>query len=76
MTAGLATYFLGSPLTALRRNIEISNRKDDNIYDRVDDGMPEEEMFSRVGIHFQIKFKSKSLVFKKKKIFSIQIEFQ
>lgn len=51
VTAGLATYFLGGPLTALRRSYDISNRRDDVAYDRSDDFgnvQNEEEMFGKV----------------------------
>jgi hypothetical protein len=52
VTAGLATYFLGGPLTALRRSYDISNRRDDIAYDRSDDfggnTQNEEEMFGKV----------------------------
>lgn len=51
VTAGLATYFLGGPLTALRRSYDISNRRDDIAYDRSDDFgniQNEEEMFGKV----------------------------
>lgn len=51
VTAGLATYFLGGPLTALRRSYDISNRRDDTAYDRSDDfgnTQNEEEMFGKV----------------------------
>lgn len=52
VTAGLATYFLGGPLTALRRSYDISNRRDDVAYDRSDDfggnTQAEEEMFGKV----------------------------
>lgn len=52
VTAGLATYFLGGPLTALRRSYDISNRRDDSVaFDRSDDfgnTQNEEEMFGKV----------------------------
>ncbi|CAO1436051.1 unnamed protein product [Diamesa serratosioi] len=51
VTAGLATYFLGSPLAALRRSYDITNRKDDIAYDRSDDFgnmQAEEDMFGKV----------------------------
>lgn len=51
VTAGLATYFLGGPLTALRRSYDISNRRDDIAYDRSDEfgnTQAEEEMFGKV----------------------------
>lgn len=51
VTAGLATYFLGGPLTALRRSYDISNRRDDIAYDRSDEFgniQNEEEMFGKV----------------------------
>lgn len=51
VTAGLATYFLGGPLTALRRSYDISNRRDDVAYDRSDEFgniQNEEEMFGKV----------------------------
>lgn len=51
VTAGLATYFLGGPLTALRRSYDISNRRDDVAFDRSDDFgniQNEEEMFGKV----------------------------
>ena len=51
VTAGLATYFLGGPLTALRRSYDISNRRDDVAYDRSDEfgnTQAEEEMFGKV----------------------------
>lgn len=51
VTAGLATYFLGGPLTALRRSYDVSNRRDDMAYDRSDDfgnTQAEEEMFGKV----------------------------
>lgn len=52
VTAGLASYFLGGPLTALRRSYDISQRKDDGVFDRLDDfngnAHAEEEMFGKV----------------------------
>jgi hypothetical protein len=51
VTAGLATYFLGGPLTALRRSYDIASRRDDVAYDRSDDfgNMQDEgEMFGKV----------------------------
>lgn len=53
VTAGLATYLLGSPLTALRRSYEIADRKDDlyqfnNEEYAGPDGQNEEEMFGKV----------------------------
>ncbi|CRL03908.1 CLUMA_CG017027, isoform A [Clunio marinus] len=51
VTAGLATYFLGGPLTALRRSYDVSNRRDDVAFDRSDDfgnSQAEEEMFGKV----------------------------
>lgn len=51
VTAGLATYFLGGPLTALRRSYDISNRRDDVAFDRSDDfgnSQDEGEMFGKV----------------------------
>lgn len=51
VTAGLATYFLGGPLTALRRSYDISNRRDDMAYDRSDNfgnSQDEGEMFGKV----------------------------
>lgn len=51
VTAGLATYFLGGPLTALRRSYDISNRRDDVAFDRSDEfgnTQAEEEMFGKV----------------------------
>lgn len=52
VTAGLATYFLGGPLSALRRSYDISNRRDDSVaFDRSDDfgnTQNEEEMFGKV----------------------------
>ncbi|CAG9809310.1 unnamed protein product [Chironomus riparius] len=52
VTAGLATYFLGGPLTALRRSYDIASRRDDvGILDRSDDfgNMQDEgEMFGKV----------------------------
>ena len=52
VTAGLASYFLGGPLTALRRSYDISNRKDEGVFDRSDDfnsnAHAEEEMFGKV----------------------------
>lgn len=52
VTAGLATYFLGGPLTALRRSYDIAaNRRDDVAFDRSDDfgnAQDEGEMFGKV----------------------------
>lgn len=52
VTAGLATYFLGGPLTALRRSYDIASRRDDvGMLDRSDDfgNMQDEgEMFGKV----------------------------
>jgi hypothetical protein len=51
VTAGLATYFLGGPLGALRRSYDIASRRDDVVYDRSDEFgnvQNEEEMFGKV----------------------------
>lgn len=52
VTAGLATYFLGGPLTALRRSYDIAaNRRDDVAFDRSDEfgnAQDEGEMFGKV----------------------------
>jgi hypothetical protein len=51
VTAGLATYFLGGPLGALRRSYDIANRRDDVAFDRSDDfgnAHDEGEMFGKV----------------------------
>lgn len=53
-TAGLASFFLGSPLTAaLRRSDEATNRKDDIYYSNYEDyatsdGQNEEEVFGKL----------------------------
>ncbi|XP_055642259.1 mucin-2-like [Toxorhynchites rutilus septentrionalis] len=52
ITAGLASYFLGSPLSALRRSDE-TNRKDDVYYSNYEDyagpdGQNEEEVFGKL----------------------------
>lgn len=52
VTAGLATYFLGGPLGALRRSYDIASRRDDEVpFDRSDDFgnvQNEEDMFGKV----------------------------
>ncbi|XP_062563989.1 mucin-2-like [Armigeres subalbatus] len=53
ITAGLASYFLGSPLTAALRRSDETNRKDDVYYSNIEDyatsdGQNEEEVFGKL----------------------------